>query len=187
MRLLYKPLLISCCLAAFFSVMYISCKKTSSAIDKCKSVACHYGGACDSNSGKCICLPGYEGANCETVSRDKFLGSWNVSEKGSVTQATHYMISIQKSTQITDIVIENFYNYFFTPIKGYVTGDTLYILTQQYEGKQVLGTGYIYSDSVHGQFGTISMRYEVIDSATQLVNDFGYNATDLSNPSAWNK
>jgi len=31
------------------------------------------------------------------------------------------------------------------------------------------------------------MSYEVIDTATLRVDDFGVYAPDLSNPSAWNK
>ena len=167
--------------SAFISITYMSsCNR-----DKCKTIVCANGGVC--NSGACTCPSGYEGSNCETVSREKFLGNWTVFEKGSVTEAAHYVISIQPSTQITDVVIQNFYNYFTVPIKGYVSGDSLYIPNQQYQGKVVFGIGYIYSNVTYGQFGAVSMSYEVIDTATQVVNDFGYYAPDLSNPSAWNK
>lgn len=162
------------------AITYSSCNR-----DQCKSIVCANKGVC--SGGKCTCPSGYEGSNCETVSRTKFLGNWHVFEKGSVTNAAQYPISIEPTTQVTDVVIRNFYNYFRTPILGKVYGDTLYIPNQQYEGKVVFGIGYIYSNVTYGQYGSIVMRYEVIDTATQLVNDFGYYAADGSDPSMWNK
>lgn len=166
--------------SAFVSVVYVSCNR-----DKCKTIVCAHGGVC--NSGGCICPSGYQGANCETVSRNKFLGNWTVFEKGTRTEAAQYPISIQTGKNITDIVIKNFYNYFTTDIKGYVTGDTLYIPNQQYQGKTLFGVGFIYTDVTYGQYGRISMRYEIIDTASMMVNDFGYYQKDGSDPSLWNK
>lgn len=54
----------------FAALTYLACKK-----DKCNNVVCHNGGAC--NNGSCICLPGYEGTNCEILSRDKFITTFN--------------------------------------------------------------------------------------------------------------
>ena len=184
MKAPFKTILISALatLSAFISITYISCNR-----DRCKTIVCANGGVC--NGGTCVCPSGYEGTNCETVSRDKFLGAWTVLEKGTTSAAAQYGITIKKSTQITDIVITNFYNYFQTPVKGYVVGDTLFIPNQQYEGKVLFGIGYIYTQPnvSYGQFGAISMSYEIVDTATQLVNDFGYYAPDQSAPSAWNK
>ncbi len=182
MKTPFKTLLLSAMVAivAILTITNTACNR-----DKCKTIVCAHGGVC--NNGACVCPSGYEGPNCETVSRVKFLGNWSVFEKGSVTEAAQYPISIQATTNITDVVINNFYNYFRTPIKGYVQGDTLYIPNQQYEGKVLFGIGYIYSSVTYGQYAAISMRYEIIDTATQLVNDFGYYEPDGSNPSAWNK
>ncbi len=168
-------------LSALFSLTYVSCNR-----DKCKTVICAYDGVC--NQGSCICKSGYEGPNCETLARQKFTGNWTVFEKGSTTNAAQYPVTIAPSgTAPTDVVINNFYNYFETPIKAYVQGDSIFIPNQQYEGKVVFGVGYIYSNVTYGQFASISMSYEVIDTATQRVVDFGVYAPDLSNPSAWNK
>jgi hypothetical protein len=167
-------------LTAFLSSVYFSCNR-----DKCKTIVCAHGGVC--NEGSCICPSGYEGSNCETTSRDKFLGNWRVFEKGSITNAAQYPISIVPTTAITEVVIKNFYNYFRTNIKATIAGDTIYIPNQQYEGKVIFGVGYIYTNVTYGQYGAISMRYEVIDTATQAVNDFGIYPPDLSEPSNWNK
>ncbi|GAA4464425.1 hypothetical protein GCM10023093_14730 [Nemorincola caseinilytica] len=169
-------------IAAFGAVVYSSCNR-----DKCKSIVCANGGVC--NDGSCTCPSGYEGTNCEKVSRDKFLGNWHVLEKGSITLAAQYPISIEPTTNLTDVVIKNFYNYFKTPIKATIIGgDSIVIPNQQYEGKVLFGIGHIYSNVTYGQYGAIEMRYEIIDTATQRVNDFGYNeAVDHSDPSQWNK
>jgi len=166
--------------SAFSAVTYTSCNR-----DKCKTIVCANDGVC--NNGTCVCPTGYEGSNCETVSRDKFLGNWTVFEKGTRTLPAQYAISLQKSTLVTDVAIQNFNNYFQTLIKGIVYHDTLFIPNQQYEGKVLHGIGYIYSSVTYGQFGAIQMRYEVIDTATNLVNDYGYYPQDASDPSHWNK
>ncbi len=188
MRTRLKTVLISAfvTVSAFVSITYISCNR-----DKCKTIVCANGGVC--NSGGCICTSGYEGSNCETLSQTKFQGNWSVFEKGTRTQAAQYAITIEAGPAIagvvnpTYVVIVNFYNYFKTPVNAYVDGDTLYIPNQNYEGKVLFGKGYIYTDNTYGQFGRISMAYEIIDTATQLVNDFGYYPIDGSSPSLWNK
>lgn len=188
MKTRLRTILISALLtvSAFISVVYISCNR-----DKCKTIVCAHGGVC--NSGACICQSGYEGSNCETMSRKKFLGNWTVFENGTRTEAAQYNVTIKEADPVngvdnpTDVKIYNFYNYFRTTIKGYVTGDTLYIPNQCYEGKVVFGVGYIYSDNTYGQYGRIEMRYEIIDTATAQVNDFGYYPPDASDPSLWNK
>src|SRR5579872_6337774 len=123
-----KPIIIPALItiAAFFSFAYVSCNR-----DKCKTIVCANGGVC--NQGACICPSGYQGTNCETVSRLKFLGNWQVFEKGSITNAAQYGISIEPSDNITNVVIKNMFNYFQVPISGYVSNDTLYIPNQQYE------------------------------------------------------
>lgn len=170
--------LVTC--SAFIAVVYTSCNR-----DKCKTIVCAHGGVC--NSGACICPSGYQGSNCETTSRDKFLGNWTVFEKGTNTESAQYPISVVPGKDITDVLIKNFYNFFKTPIKGYVNNDTLFIPNQQYEGKVLFGQGYIFSDVTYGQYGRISMAYEIIDTATGLVNDFGNYPPDESDPSLWNK
>ena len=54
----------------FSAVIYTSCHK-----DKCKDVVCLNKGVCD--NGKCFCLTGYEGPRCDTLSRNKFIYTFN--------------------------------------------------------------------------------------------------------------
>ncbi len=182
MKTPFKSILVSALLAltTVFSIAWFSCNR-----DKCKSIVCANHGVC--NYGTCVCPSGFQGTNCETVSRLKFIGNWSVFEKGTITNAAQYPITISPSNTVTDVVITNFYNYFVNPIKGYVIHDTLYIPNQQLEGKIVFGTGYITSNNTYGQYGTILMNYEVIDTATNIPNDFGFYGPDLSQVSTWNK
>jgi len=46
--------------------------------DKCESVNCGLNGVC--NDGTCVCDAGYEGTNCETQIRQKYLGTWLAKE-----------------------------------------------------------------------------------------------------------
>ena len=189
MKLLFK---IPLSLISLFACVFVlaSCDRQPAATPKKTTTpqcpTCVNGGTCVNDS--CVCPAGYEGLTCETASRQKFIGNWTVSEKGSLTAADQYSISITEGTGISDVKILNFYNYFSHPIAATVFHDTLYISNQQLEGKVVFGIGYIYSSAAYGQYGAINMAYEIIDTATQAINDFGYNSSvDHSSPSAWNK
>ena len=170
-------------LAAFTCVSYLSCTK-----DKCKSTVCANGGVC--NGGNCTCATGYQGPNCDSASRDKFLATWVVNETGLVTNPAQYNVTISSAGPgITDVVIGNFYNYFTVYVNGYVHLDTLFIPNQQYQGKVVFGYGIITPNTSYGinTNNYMAMRYEVVDTATLLVNDFGYYPEDGSKPSNWNR
>jgi len=52
-----------------FTLLIVACEK-----NVCDGVYCQNGAAC--NSGVCNCPTGYEGAQCEIVSRDRYLGGY---------------------------------------------------------------------------------------------------------------
>ena len=87
------------------------------------------------------------------------------------------------------MIFEEFYrNYFFNGyVHGYISGDSIYIPTQQLQGKIVVGYGYIHSDPNLGKDGAITMRYQVTDTFSHTVDDFGYNPADGTSPSQWIK
>lgn len=184
MKGILKPLILAASVlaGALFTVGYSS----SCNPDKCKAISCAYGGTCA--EGACKCQPGYEGNQCETITRKKYVGFWAVKEQGSVTPARQYPLSIENDTAVTGVLIKNLYNYFSTEkIHAYVQGDSLIIPNQQLMGKVVFGKGYITSVK-NGTNNAIVMRYEVIDVATQRVDDFGfYSDIDMSQPSQWEK
>ncbi len=177
----------------FFSALLVcimplvSCNKNndSQTTTKTKCVSCANGGACIHDT--CSCPVGYEGTFCETLSRTKFLGNWTVFEKGSTSNAAQYEVSITTSANLSQITIINFNNFFISPIVADVHGDTIVIQNQQHNGKVTFGHGYIYTNATFGQFGALSLSYEVIDTATLRVDDYGVYSSDLSDPSSWNK
>lgn len=145
--------------AAFSCVMYVSCHP-----DRCHSVVCYNGGTC--NGGSCTCAVGYEDASCQTASRLKFLANWGVLNTTTVTEPASFTVSISAGNAITDVTLSNFHDLFTTPISAVIHGDSIIIPIQTVQGKVVQGQGYIYSTSVYGLNGAISMSYTVTDAAT---------------------
>ena len=170
--------------AIFGSVLYTSCR-----LDKCKPINCAHQGVCQ--GGTCICPAGYEGPNCETVTRDKYIGNWRVFEKGSNSIAAQYPLVIDtagRDEAITYVVIRNLYSYFKKPVRAYVDGENIIIPNQRLEGKMVFGRGVLTYNTTYTQYATITMRYLVQDTFTLIKDDFGYeSAINFSDPSVWTK
>ena len=125
-------------LGAFSAITYTSCNK-----DECKDVVCQNGGTC--LEGACSCATGYEGTNCETAQRAKFIKSWaaidkNITDNSNLT----YSALIVAGTTITDVNISDFSDeYFMGVVKATVSGNTITIATQAPDGDgyTVEGTG----------------------------------------------
>lgn len=89
----------------FSTVLYTSCNK-----DECKNVVCQNGGTCV--SGTCQCTTGYEGSKCETISADKFVGTWGVTETCGSTASPSYSVTITKDpTAVNKVIVKNLGNY----------------------------------------------------------------------------
>lgn len=174
-------------LTALAAITYSSCNKSndkSTTTTKC--IVCAYGGSCINDT--CRCLTGYEGPTCETISREVFFGNWQVFEKGSNTNTSQYGVSIQSSSAgISNVIISNFYNYFTQPVQAVINKDTITIPNQEMQGKVIFGVGFMNPTTTGIADQALTLRYEVIDTATGTVNDFGYYPADGSNASSWNK
>jgi len=162
--------------AAFSAITYSSCTP-----DKCKAIVCAYGGVC--TDGACSCQTGYEGVQCESVSRDKFIGRWNVTETSTLNPGTHnYSVSLEAaSAGITDIKISNFYNQLTSSVTGSVKGDTIYIPFQVVESDTIQGNGYIIPDPHYTNHAKMVIYYSVRNGHT---DNFGLNG---GSPSVWEK
>lgn len=164
-------------ISAFGAVTYSSCTP-----DKCKSIVCAYDGVC--KEGTCICPSGYEGFQCETITRDKYRGVWRVFEKGSRSRSAAYELTIDYGATKTDMVIKNFYNKLTTPVNVRVKGDTMYIPQQTVEGYEIKGTGYLDESKYYGKNAELKVYYS-IKLPDGRVNDFGVN--ELGDVSLWHK
>lgn len=101
---------------SFVAVLYTSCKKktTETVITACTGVQCYNGGTCI--DGKCMCLPGYEGTNCEMLIADRYTGNWMMQEtvtgssnSSNIGTIKSYTLTIKKSTDSkVSILLDNF-------------------------------------------------------------------------------
>lgn len=164
-------------LAVFSAVTYSSCEN-----DKCKSIVCAYGGVC--TDGQCLCLSGYEGAQCETITRQRYLGSWVVTENGSVTEPAQYTVSIEPGDNISELRIKSLRNLFTTAVSAYVIGDSLYIPEQITDDHDITGYGYMTDEKFYGDNGKLVVYYRVTNRSTGLIDYFGL---DEGEASIWNK
>src|SRR5690606_14893398 len=126
MKARFKIVLLSAigALTAFSAVTLSSCSE-----DKCKSIVCAYGGVC--TDGECLCETGYEGNQCETITRKRYLGVWHVTEDGTYTDATQYSISISPGPNINEVLISTLRNASFKgDVQAFVRGDTITIIDQ---------------------------------------------------------
>jgi hypothetical protein len=147
--------------AVFVSAIYMSCNK-----DRCKNVVCYNNGTCNSSSGSCTCATGYEDPSCQTASRLKFIANWGVINSTTTDEPAKFSVGISEGTVITGVVITNFHAFFTAPINATIKGDSIIIPVQTIQGKVVQGSGYIYSTSVYGINGAISINYSVTDVKT---------------------
>ena len=178
MKARFKTILLSAlgAMTAFTAVTFSSCSE-----DKCKAIVCAFGGVC--TDGQCLCPSGYEGPQCETISRVKYKGIWVVTEDGSFSNAAQYSVSVEEGENITELRIKNFRNLFTDNVQAFVKGDTLTIPNQTVNGSTVRGFGYIVDDKFYGKNGKIILRYIIKDQNGQ-IDDFGVDGGD---PSLWNK
>ncbi len=163
-------------LTAFTAVTFSSCKE-----DKCKAIVCAYGGVC--SDGMCLCQSGYEGNQCETVTRQRYLGVWHVTEDGTYSTATQYSLSVAPGPNITELRIKNFRNSFVDEVQAFVKGDTVTIPNQVVNNQTVRGFGYIVDDKYYGTNGKIILRY-LVRSQDGITDDYGLDGGDAS---LWNK
>ncbi len=133
--------------SAFSAVLYTSCSK-----DECKDVVCQNGGTC--NAGACVCLTGYEGTNCETKSRDKFVGVYTGSEI-CTTGTDNYTITLAANSDALKLTMTNLYNDNYTATCSMVATDSF-----SFAGSQgtvnFTGTGRLVTN-------TLTVRYTVTD------------------------
>lgn len=128
--------------------------------DKCKKIICYNGAICV--DGLCGCTPGFEGDDCSLEIREKFLGTYNVSDNCTVTGNAMYTVNIGAiDTSVTRVGIANFNNDFSNLVLAIITGNNIEIpiQTPDADGRAVSGTGIF-----TGGF-TITWNYSIISSS----------------------
>lgn len=161
----------------FSAVTYTSCEN-----DKCKSIVCAYGSVC--SDGTCLCQTGYEGPQCETITRERYLGPWRVTENGTITDAIQYTVSVEAGDNISEVRIKSFRNLLVDYVSAFVVSDSIYVPEQTVQNYTIVGHGYITDEKYYGDNGKMVLYYKIVDNTTGVVDDFGHENGD---PSVWNK
>ncbi|MBS1616404.1 MAG: calcium-binding EGF-like domain-containing protein [Bacteroidetes bacterium] len=147
-------------LGAFSAITYSSCTK-----DECKDVTC-VNGTCI--GGSCSCPTGYEGTQCQTESRAKFLHQYTVT--ASCQTATYVAnIKASNSSDITQVVISNLANMNnaagnTTTVTATINGNQITIPTQTVVGFTAATITASGSGTISN--GVITMDYTIVSGST---------------------
>lgn len=136
----------------------ISCKK-----DPCADVSCLNGGTC--NDGTCTCAAGYEGTDCSTEQRTKFLGTYTVNEACASGNYNYTFTSTSSSAGVTRILLNNFAAVDGSTVSATVSGTSLNIAQQNFT---VSGQnwGIVGSGQLNGNLLTITYTLTFPDNST---------------------
>lgn len=119
--------------------------------DPCAETAC-VNGACD--TGDCLCLNGYDGADCSQLSRARYQGMWTVGELCGPT-AVVYDCQIDAGGPVAAIVLDNLGDHGFA-VNGLVHGLALDIPLQAYGVWTIQGSGVLDTNARE-----ISLDYQI--------------------------
>lgn len=134
---------------AFTMVTYTACTK-----DECKDVVCSNGGTCV--TGTCNCPTGYEGTTCQTITRDKFLGTYNGNETCTIG-SDQYSVTFTTNSDNLKMTFSNIYNDDYTALCTITSGNSFSFSNTQ-DGATFTGTG-----SINGN--TLTVDYTIVDNA----------------------
>ena len=136
---------------AFSAVFYTSCTK-----DACKNVTCNNGGTC--SGGTCTCTTGYEGSDCSTLSRDKFVGTYTGSEICSIG-TDNYTVALTAASNALQLTYTNLYNEAITATCNMVAVDSF-----TFSGNQTVGTSTVtFSGTGRLVTNTLTVHYAITD------------------------
>lgn len=137
-------------ISAFCAVLYTSCSK-----DACKGVTCLHSGTC--SGGNCTCPTGYEGTTCQTLSRDKFVGTYPGSEICTVG-TDNYTVTLAASSNDLQLTYSNLYNESFTATCNMVATDSFTFSGSQ-SGATFNGSGRLVAN-------TLTVHYTIVSAAS---------------------
>jgi hypothetical protein len=159
-----KSLTLLLALAIGFTTLLNSCKQ-----DLCKDVVCLHGGVCDPLTGGCDCVAGYEGTDCGTEMREKFVGSYQVSDNCSISGTSTYNVTVVDGAAVTQVSISNFWDAFVNAVIADIDGNTITIPSQEPDNDDftVQGQG-TYTAKSDGTLASISFSYTITDESIPI-------------------
>ena len=129
-----------------------------------KDTVCNNGGTCNETDGSCNCPVGYEGSNCETLSRTKFLGVFSGNETCTVGTDT-YAITCSANADDLKFNIQNLYNQSLTAIAS--ANGNAFTIPNQTVGASITASG---SGTITGN--NITVTYTISDGVTSNTCTF---------------
>lgn len=141
--------------AIFSAIFYSACNK-----NKCHNVLCQNNGVC--NSGNCVCPVGFEGNLCQTLTRNKFLFTYNgydlCGDNNLRTQySVHFLAVLHDSTEM---VITNFLNNVYDSAICTIQSTDSFTFIGSNNSTTYTGVGHLSNDSLR-------MSYHVEHDTTQ--------------------
>lgn len=121
--------------AAIAAFSFSSCET-----DACKDVDCGEYGTCV--DGDCVCDTGYEGVNCDTQERTKFVAGYSVSESCTSGNYTYSVTVTTSTTGVDKIIVTNFGDYGIDVV-GTVDGSSVTFANQTLSGLTLSGSGQL--------------------------------------------
>lgn len=142
--------IIICCIAA--TTLLASCKP-----DACEDVNCS-NGICD--DGNCFCDVGFEGANCDTEERQKFIAEYTAEENCNPGDFDYDISITANPTSISHVTVSNLGDFNFD-IEATVDGTDISIDSES-NGYTVVGSGMLSN-------GLLTLEYTLTTSAQQTL------------------
>lgn len=139
-------------LGALTTMTFTSCNG-----DKCKDTVCNNGGTCNESDGSCSCAVGYEGTDCATLSRAKFIGVFIGTETCTIGSDA-YSITCSASASDLTFNIQNLYNQSLTAVAS--ANGNAFTIPSQTVGAGITASG---SGSITGD--NITVTYTINDGA----------------------
>ena len=147
------------------TIISLSLFGLSSCADPCKDIECQNGGTCV--EGTCNCAEGYEGTNCETAMRDKFVSSYSATETcanfpGQTFNST--MVISASNASALKVVITNIYENGWSVVAD-ISGDNLSFTNVDIAG---LPAGFVVkATGTANLVGTVlTMNYTITEGGT---------------------
>ena len=129
---------------------FTSCKK-----DPCKDKNCENGGTCA--DGTCVCAGGYEGEECKTQVRSKFISTYNVSESCPSGNFSYQITISTSSSGVDRVLISNFGGY-GAAVNASPSGSQLSVPNQQGD---INGKSATFSGSGQLSGNILTMTYTI--------------------------
>jgi len=145
---------------AFSAITYTACNK-----DACSGVTCQNGGTCA--SGTCTCPTGYQGTNCQILTRENFVGTYNGSDQCGTGTYTITLTITDASTNNISVLINNIGG-FGTNITatGVVTSSNTVTITSANVG----GNSRVLTGTMTFTGSTMVFQYSVTSSTDPVDN-----------------